>query len=139
MSTASESTPATVDAPPAASQQVPAPTTPDVEALNGKNSFQYGIDSLPHHLRRMALLDAFLEDAAEIPRKFFKTGRFLPRGGIVLWLHKEYSTQREAIPSPDSLVAKRTRNPTEDGKRSVIVYRIPLWFEMENFEDFFGE
>jgi hypothetical protein len=64
MSTESESAPATVDAPPAAGQQVPAPAAPDVEVLNGKNSFQYVIDSLPHHLRGIALLDAFLEEAA---------------------------------------------------------------------------
>jgi len=85
MSTASESTPATVDAPPAASQQVPARTAPYVEVLNGKNSFQYVIDSLPHHLRRIAHLEAFLEEAAEIPPEFFQTGRFLPRGGNLLW------------------------------------------------------
>jgi hypothetical protein len=128
-----------MDALPAASQQVPAPTAPDVEELNGKNSFQYVIDSLPHHLRRIAHLEAFLEEAAEIPQKFFKTGRFLPRGDILLWLHKEYATQRDTILLPDSLVVKRIRNPAEDAKRSVIVYRVPLWFELENFEDFFGE
>jgi len=94
---------------------------------------------MPHHFRRIAHLEAFLEEAAEIPRKFFKTGRFLPRGGILLRLHKEYATQRDTIPLPDILVAKRIRNPAEDAKRSVIVYRVPLWFELENIEDFFGE
>jgi hypothetical protein len=64
MSTASESAPTTVDAPPAASQQVPTPTAPDVEVLNGENSFQYMMDSLPHLLRRIADLEAFLEEAA---------------------------------------------------------------------------
>jgi len=44
--------PATVDAPPAATQQVPAPTAPAVEELKGK-TFHYVIDSLLHHLWRI--------------------------------------------------------------------------------------
>ena len=113
--------------------------SPDVEVLNGKNSVHYVIDSLPHRLRRISHLESFLKEAAEIPRKFSKTGRFLYRGGILLWLHKQYATQRDTIPLPDNLVAKRIKKPAEDGKRSVIVYRVPFWYELENFEDFFGE
>ena len=110
-STAWESAPTTMDALPAASQQVPAPTAPDVEELNGKNSFQYVIDSLPHHLRRIAHLEAFLEEAAEIPQKFFKTGRFLPRGDILLWLHKEYVTQRDTVSLPITSSPNDSRTP----------------------------
>ena len=39
-STASESAPATVDGAPAANQQVPAPTAPDVEVLNGRKKLR---------------------------------------------------------------------------------------------------
>jgi hypothetical protein len=68
-STASESAPPTVDAPPAARQQVPAPKYPDIKASNGKNSVQYVIDSLPRHLGRVAPVEAFLEEAADIPSR----------------------------------------------------------------------
>ena len=50
MSIVSESAPATVDAPPTANQQVPAPMAPDVEVLNVKSFFKYVIDSLPEYL-----------------------------------------------------------------------------------------
>jgi hypothetical protein len=53
-------------------------------------------------------LEAFLEEAAEDPRKLLKTGRFLSRGGILLWLDNGYGTQQEPIPLPDDLVAKKT-------------------------------
>jgi len=84
-------------------------------------------------------LEAFLQEAAQIPWKLFKTGRSLPRGGILLWLHKEYATQRDTIPLPNNIVSKRIKNPAKDVKRSVIVYRVPLWLESKNFEDFCGE
>jgi hypothetical protein len=36
-------------------------------------------------------------------------------------------------------LAKRIKKAVEDAKRSVIVYRVPLWFELQNSADFFGE
>jgi len=96
-------------------------------------------DSLPEHHRRIAHLESFLEEGAEIPRKLFKTGGFLPRRGISLCFHKKYPTQRDTIPLPDNLVDKRIKNTAEDARRSVTVYRVSLWVELENFEDCFGE
>jgi hypothetical protein len=42
-------------------------------------------------------------------------------------------------PSPcrmTSLPKKRIKNPSENSERSVIVYGVSLWFELENLEDF---
>jgi hypothetical protein len=38
-----------------------------------------------------------------------------------------------------SSVAKKVRTSIEEAKRSVILYRVPLWFDLDNFADVLGE
>ena len=143
MSSASESAAAAVNAMSASQQSVPEGNichpTVEITELDLENSIQYVIDGLPDHFKRISNLEAFLEQCVEIHAHHFKIGRLLPRGGVLVRLHKDYAGTRDSIQLPEGLVAKRVRNPAEDAKKSVIVYRVPLWFELENFEDLFGE
>jgi len=39
----------------------------------------------------------------------------------------------------EGAVAKNVRNSIEEAKKSVILYRVPLWFDFDNFTDVLGE
>ena len=52
---------------------------------------------------------------------------------------KEVARNRYAIQITEGAVAKKVRNSIEEAKKSVILYRVPLWFDLDNFADVLGE
>jgi hypothetical protein len=67
-----------------------------------------------------------IETSLRIISNQFTFGRFLPRGGILLWFSKEVARNRDAIQITEVTVAKNVRNSIEETKKSVILYRVPL-------------
>jgi hypothetical protein len=100
---------------------------------------QYVLGNPPPELKRLRNLESVIETSLRITSNQFTIGRFLPRGGILLWFSKEVACNRDAIQIMEGAVAKKVRNSIEEDKKSVILYRVPLWFDLDNFIDVLGE
>jgi len=107
--------------------------------LNKGEAVQYDLDNPPPELKRLRKLESVIETSLRITSNQFTIGRFLPRGGILLWFSKEVACNRDAIQIMEGAVAKNVRNSIEEPKKSVILYRVPLWFDLDNFVDVLGE
>ena len=87
---------------------------------------QYVLDNPPPELKRLRNLESVIETSLRITSNQFTIGRFLPRGGILIWFSKEVARIRDAIQITEGAVAKKVRNSIEEAKKSVILYRVPL-------------
>jgi hypothetical protein len=97
--------------------------------LDKGETVQYVLDNPPPELKRLRNLESVIETSLRITSNQFTIGRFLPRGGILIWFSKEVARIRDAIQITEGAVAKK----------SVILYRVPLWFDLDNFADVLGE
>ena len=97
--------------------------------LDKGEAVQYVLDDPPPDLKRLRNLESVIETSLRITSSQFTIGRFLPRGGILIWFSKEVARIRDAIQITEGAVAKK----------SVILYRVPLWFDLDNFADVLGE
>jgi hypothetical protein len=100
---------------------------------------QYVLDNPPPELKRLRNLESVIETSLRITSNQFTIERFIPRGCILLWFWKEVRCNRDAIQNMEGAVAKKVRNSIEEDKKSVILYRVPLWFDLDNFVDVLGE
>jgi hypothetical protein len=107
--------------------------------LDKGEAVQHVLDNPPPELKGLRNLESVIETSLRITSNQFTIGRFLPRGGILLWLSKEVACNRDAIQIMEGGVARKVRNSIEEAKKSVILYRVPLWFDLDNFVDVLGE
>jgi len=107
--------------------------------LDKEEAVQYVLDNPPPELKRLRNLESVIETSLRITSNQFTIGRFLPRGGVLLWFSKEVACNRDAIQIMEGAVAKKVRNSIEEAKKSVILYRVSLWFDLDKFVDVLGE
>ena len=107
--------------------------------LNKGEAIQYVLNNLPTEMTLLRNLEAVIESSLGIASNLFRIGRFLLRGGIVLWLSKEDSLNRHAIQITEGAFSSKVRNLPEEAKKRVLFYRVPLWFDLDNFTDVLGE
>jgi hypothetical protein len=83
---------------------------------------QYVLDNPPSELKRLRNLESVIEKSLRITSYQFLIGRFLPRGGILLWFSKEVACNWDVIQIMEGAVAKKVRNSIEEVNKSVILY-----------------
>ena len=92
------------------------------------------MDNIPKELYRFHELQTFLLENFEIEPLDYIIGKYLPRGGIQLWIgHLHSLDENESMTLPQGVVISRPVNRQEVAKRSIIVYEVPYTFDLSNF------
>jgi hypothetical protein len=103
------------------------------------------LDNVPDRLRLLKELRPYIENEFGFNTSEYLIGKYLPRGGIQLFVHKsrasECNVPRGSQPRELSqgVTISRVYNRRAEAEHSVILYRVPLSFPVENFIEWFGE
>lgn len=103
------------------------------------------LDNIPERLRLLRELRAFVENELGLSPCEYLIGRYLARGGIQLLIHRNRADECNRNPAftvvqlSQGVTLTRVVNKKADAARSVILYRVPVSFPVENFTEWFGE